>query len=308
MKHVLLTFALISAALFCTTSVFAAENVKEKPRELKVMSFNIWVGGGKSLDRTFEIIKETGAEIIGIQESTKNGKNVVKDFAEKNDGWHAYAFGGSCSILSRYPIEKTSEHGHGVKIKVDEKNFVWMFNLHLTHCPYQPYQLSGIEYCGAPLLETAEEAVQSAWDARAEVVEKVLEDLKQAQKDLCPIFLTGDFNEPSCLDWTENAAKAKICKMPVKWPATAALLEKAKLKDAYRTKYPDEVKHKGHTWTPLPSEKEVLDRIDFLLFHGEKVQVHTVQIVGEKSEFSDLAFENYPSDHRAVLGTFFISP
>lgn len=298
----------LTLSFFGITSIFAAENLVsgKAPQELKVMSFNIWVGGGKSLQRTFEIIQETGAEIVGIQESNKDGQNVVRKFAQEHGGWHVCTAGGSCSILSRYPMETASENGHGVKIKIDDNRFVWMFNLHLSHCPYQPYQLSGIEYCGAPFLNTAGEAIESAWKARGPVVEKVLEDLKNAKKDQCPIFLTGDFNEPSHLDWTKNAAKEGICKMPVEWPATKALQEKGGLKDSYRTKYPDEVKHKGHTWTPLPSEKDVLDRIDFLLFHGKGVQVKTVQIVGEKSELSDVGFDRYPSDHRAVLGTFLL--
>lgn len=307
MDYSKIAFLTLFSLLFFQSPTFAAEKAD---RELKVMSFNIWVGGGKSVQRTFEIIKETGAEIVGIQESNKSGKNVVKEFAaeiaEDNEGWHVYSNGGSCSILSRYPIEKISENGHGAKIKIGENRFVWMFNLHLIHCPYEPYQLSGIEYCGAPFLNTAEEAVASAWKSRGPVIEKVLVDLQNAKKDACPIFLTGDFNEPSHLDWTEKAAKANICKIPVQWPATKALQEKANLKDSYRTKYPNEVTHKGHTWTPLPGEKEVLDRIDFLFFYGDRVQVKTVQIVGEKSELSDLGFDAYPSDHRAVLGTFLL--
>jgi lysophospholipase L1-like esterase len=35
--------------------------------------------------------------------------------------------------------------------------------------------------------------------------------------------------------------------------------------------------------------------------------VKNVQVVGEKSELSDIAFEKYPSDHRAVLATFGIA-
>ena len=48
----------------------------------------------------------------------------------------------------------------------------------------------------------------------------------------------------------------------------------------------------------------MLDRIDFLFFHGTNVTLKNVFIVGEKSDLSDIGFENYPSDHRAVLGVF----
>ncbi|MDR1957483.1 MAG: endonuclease/exonuclease/phosphatase family protein [Planctomycetaceae bacterium] len=283
---------------------------QERPKErnvstLKVMSFNIWIGGGKSIEETTRVIKETAADIVGIQEASKNGSNTAEKIAEEM-GWHTYAANSSRTILSRYPVIKTSPNGKGCKIQRNDGQCVWMFNLHLMYCPYEPYQLNGIEYCGAPLLNTAEEAVASAWKSRGKEVEETIADIKEAQKEGVPIFLTGDFNEPSCLDWTEKAAQAGICKLPVAWPATKAFMEKAEMKDSYRVKYPDEVARKGHTWTTLPAKREVLDRIDFLFFHGPNVELLDVQTVGEASEVSDIGFDQYPSDHRAVLGTFHV--
>ena len=292
----------VSLAVFCFLQTIASAQ-EEKARELKVMSFNIWVGGGTSLDETLNVIKTTGVDIVGVQEASKQGKNVIEQFA-KDSGWYSHAETSSRTILSRYPIVKVSTNKKGCKIKIDDETFVWMFNLHLMHAPYEPYQLNDIEYAGAPFLKTAEEAIASAWKSRGNDVTATVADIKEAQKDNCPIFLTGDFNEPSCLDWTEKAAKAGICKIPVEWPATRAFMSDANMKDSYRTKYPDEVKHKGHTWTPRPSERDVLDRIDFLFFHGDNVTLKDVLIVGEKSDLSDISFEKYPSDHRAVLGIF----
>ena len=292
----------VSLVVFCFLQTISSAQEKEA-RELKVMSFNIWVGGGTSLDETLNVIKTTGADIVGVQEASKQGKNVVEQFA-KDLGWHSYAETSSRTILSRYPIVKVATNKKGCKIQIDDETFVWMFNLHLMYVPYEPYQLNDIEYGGAPFLKTAEEAIASAWKSRGEDVKATVADIKEAQKDNCPIFLTGDFNEPSCQDWTDKAAKAGICKIPVDWPATRALIRDGGMKDSYRAKYPDEAKHKGHTWTTRPSKREVLDRIDFLFFHGENVKVKNVLIVGEKSELSDLQFENYPSDHRAVLGIF----
>ncbi|MDR0609975.1 MAG: endonuclease/exonuclease/phosphatase family protein [Planctomycetaceae bacterium] len=286
--------------------LFSQEKVQDTPRlnELKVMSFNIWVGGGKSIEETANVIKQTSADIVGIQEASKGGKNNAEKIA-KDLGWHSYTANSSRTIISRFPVVKKSTNGKGCKIQIGEKRFVWMFNLHLIHCPYEPYQLNGIPYCGAPFLNTAEEAIQSALKSRGRDVEETVADIKEAQKDNCPIFLTGDFNEPSCLDWTEKAAKAGNCKMPVAWPSTKAFIEKAGMKDSYRIKFPDEVTQKGHTWSSLPpSKNEIFERIDFLFFHGSNVETLKVQIVGEQSQDTDIGFDNYPSDHRAVLGTF----
>ena len=275
------------------------------PQEIKVMSFNIWVGGGKSVAATAKVIEESGADIIGIQESSRDDKNAAVMIADSL-GWYSYATKGSPSIISKYAIEDTSSLGYGVKIQIDETRFVWMFNVHLLYCPYEPYQLNGIEYCGAPLLSTAEEAIASALNTRGEEVTKIISDILEAQEDGCPVFLTGDFNEPSCRDWTDKAVAAGLCKTQVQWPATNAFARNAGMKDSYRDLYPDEVANPGHTWTSLPvayGAEEVMDRIDFVMYWGN-VDPVTSLIIGEKGPFSDVSFEDYPSDHRAVITTF----
>lgn len=54
--------------------------------------------------------------------------------------------------------------------------------------------------------------------------------------------MTGDFNEPSFLDWTEKQVKHKMAPFIVPWP-TSKLLYDAGFRDSYRVKYPDEVLH-----------------------------------------------------------------
>ncbi|MDR0682506.1 MAG: endonuclease/exonuclease/phosphatase family protein [Dysgonamonadaceae bacterium] len=285
---------------FCIL-LFAACN--DAPRELRVMTFNIWMGGGTSLTETAKVIRESRADIVGIQESTPDDvRNCAIDIADSL-GLYSYWNGGSTTILSRYAIVDTSAAGYGVKIQLDKKRFVWMFNIHLFYCPYEPYQLNGIEYCGAPLLDTPEEAVASAWETRGENVLEIIDDIKTAQKEGFPVFLTGDFNEPSYLDWTKRAVQAKLCSHIVQWPAAKTFTEQANMQDSYRAVYPDEVAKPGHTWTPRPAENEIPDRIDFVFYWG-KVKPVKSEIAGEDSELSDIRFKNYPSDHRAVVGAF----
>jgi len=272
------------------------------------MSFNIWVGGGHSIEGTADVMVQSGAGIIGVQESSCDGRNIALYIADSL-GWSGYAFNEGQTVISKYPITQTSPGGYGVKIQLDETHFVWMFNIHLMYCPYEPYQLNGIEYCGAPLLTTAEEAIASAKASRGNEVATKIADLLEVAKEGYPVFLTGDFNEPSCLDWTPRAAAAGICKLAVEWPSTKAFMEQGELKDSYRTFYPDEITHPGHTWTSLPPTEdfdEVHDRIDFLFFRGENLTLEQVVIVGEDTPFSDIRFPDYPSDHRAVMGTFII--
>lgn len=280
----------------------------KKGRELKIMTFNIWLGGGKSIKETAKVFVDTDADIIGIQESYRENKNTAKYIADSL-GWYSYEYNDSQTIVSKYPIIDTTANKYGVKIQLDKLHDIWMFNIHLMYCPYEPYQLNGIEYCGGPLLTSADQAEASAWKTRGKEVEDILSDLKDAQKDKLPIFLTGDFNEPSFLDWTPKAFEAGLHKYAVQWPATKALIERGSLKDSYRTVYPDEVKNQGNTWTSLPEPEikeynEIYDRIDFVLFYGNKVKVKSSQIVGENSPHCDIKFTDYPSDHRAVLSSF----
>ena len=297
-----LFFALLCLAYFSD----CAAGSNSATREIGVMSFNIRAGGGKSVPATAQVMKESGADIIGVQESSsRKGVNNAVYIADSL-GWYSYARDAGRTVISKHAIVDTSANGKGVKIKIGEKQFVWMFNIHLIYCPYEPYQLNGIEYCSAPLLQTAEEAVASAWKSRGEEVEAVIADINDVKKEGYPIFLTGDFNEPSYLDWTSRAAQAGLCKMAVEWPATKTFQTQAGMTDSYRALYPDEVKNPGHTWTsytPKEGVAELMDRIDFVLFRG-KVKVKSSTIIGENSSCSDIGFENYPSDHRAVLSTF----
>lgn len=276
--------------------------------ELRVMSFNIWMGGGNSIEKTAEVIVRSGAHIVGIQEAVRKGTNMAVAIADSL-GWYSHVTNNSCTIISKYPIVGKSPSGKGVKIQTGKDQYVWMFNIHLIYCPYEPYQLNGIEYCGGPLLSTAEEAVESAWRSRGEEVMLVIAEMKEAQKENVPIFLTGDFNEPSWLDWTAGAVAANLCKTAVEWPATKAFQQQAAMKDSYRTLFPDEVKNPGHTWTTLPETRqytEVPDRIDFVFYWGMNVISEKSQVVGEEGVFSDISIADYPSDHRAVLSTFSI--
>ena len=130
-------------------------------------------------------------------------------------------------------------------------------------------------------------------------------ELKPALAGGKPVFLTGDFNEPSSLDWTARAAAAGRCPVAVEYPSTLAVMQ-AGMRDAYRTAHPDELAHPGHTWTPTtrPDDpKDRHDRIDFVFLAGTSVSVKHCAVVGESSRYAGLVVQPYPSDHRAVVAT-----
>jgi len=276
---------------------------------LRVMTFNLWRGGtagGQPLSRSIQAIRESKADVAGLQESHGGGADNAAKMAEAL-GWHHFRQGGkgeSTSVISRFPITGHTPKKYGVTIEMSKEVTLKVFNVHFRPSPYQPYQLKRIPYGNAPFITTAKEAVQWAHKSRGSQVDNLLSELEPALSESGPVFLTGDFNEPSFEDWTARASQAGLVPVAVEYPATARVT-KAGLADSYRAIHPDEIKKRGHTWTNKTSPddpKDFHDRIDFVFARGAKVLAS--QVVGENRKNADLVVSPWPSDHRAVLSTF----
>ena len=157
-----------------------------------------------------------------------------------------------------------------------------------------------------PFIKTEAEAIAGARKARGREILRLLRQIRSLPDKETPVFVVGDFNEPSHLDWTEKAAKCGRHPIKVEYP-TSLEMAKAGFADAWRTVYPDEMKKPGFTWSPLTKAddpKDHHDRIDFVYFRGKDIELADVKIVGENKENADIVVTPYPSDHRAVVATF----
>jgi exodeoxyribonuclease III len=322
MRHVvggrILLLSLVCAALVSGCRAPEADTPRPSPPDvIRVMTFNLWHGGeaGKQpLEQSVRAIEIARADIVGLQETdgleregsrTDNGPRLAEML-----GWHYVAQGSRTGILSRWPVaEGTPSPTTGVLIHLPSGRRVRVFNVHLAHAPYQPYQLLSIPYEKAPFLKTSEEAVAAARAARGEQMDATLVHVREALARDEVVVLTGDFNEPSDLDWTPRAADARLVPLAVPYPATRAV-EAAGLRDAFRTVHPDEVGRPGRTWTPItrPDDpKDRHDRIDLVFVGGLHVTVTACEIVGEHADTADIVVEPWPSDHRAVVATMSIN-
>jgi hypothetical protein len=224
-------------------------------------------------------------------------------------GWNHYVSPRHKVILT--PHEIVEEKRGGIKIKLPSGKEAYVFNLHLSSNPYQPYQLLSIKpkwhkHWDTPFLKTEAEAIAAAKAARGGEVSALLNQIRSLPDKETPVFVVGDFNEPSHLDWTEKAAKSGRHPIKVAYPTSMAMV-KAGFADAYRTVYPDEMKKPGFTWSPaytFDDPETHHDRIDFVYFKGKGVKVTGAKIVGENKENADIVVSPYPSDHRAVVATF----
>ena len=176
-------------------------------------------------------------------------------------------------------------------------------NVHLPSSPYGPYRLrDGVSH---------DEVIALEERVRLSAIQEQLSALEDLAARGIPAFLTGDFNSPSHLDWTEAADDARDdVPFPVEWPVPKALAA-AGFFDSYRSVNPDPVAEPGFTWTPGGPEsvkREVHDRIDWVLAGGP-VEATASRVVGEAgNESVDLEVDPWPSDHRGVVSTFDMTP
>ena len=285
----------------------------EPPAQVRVLTFNMWHGGdagGQPLEQSVEVVRASGADIVGLQETHGRERDGQRpDHGARMAsllGWHYLDQGHRTGILSRWPIVGTHGAGAGVTVRLPSGHELHVFNVHLAHAPYQPYQLLRIPYEDAPFLTTADEAVEAARSARGRQIADVLAVVRPLLDAGVPVVLTGDFNEPSHLDWTPRAAAAGVVPVAVPYPTSRAVVD-AGLRDAFRMREPDEVGRPGWTWTPTtrPGDpKDRHDRIDFVYVGiSPGTTVTQTQLVGEDPSTSDIVVQPWPSDHRAVVAT-----
>ena len=272
-------------------------------RILLVLSWNIW-SADANYAKINEVIQTTGADVIGFQELGRVGSVVSSLETATGEDWHSHGM-----IISRFPIIGTS--GLGALIQITPEQTAWVFNVHFAPYPYQPYDLRD-----GRLAQNEAVVVAAAESVRGGQVDSLVTAITNngAMDAGVPVFVTGDFNEPSHLDWTQEAADAtaRPYDLKVEYP-TSKKMTTLGLGDAFRTVWPDEVARTGYTWTPgTPPPNvgatEVHDRIDFVYYWGTGVTAIGAVTVGidDTNPNTDIAITRYPSDHRAVLGTFFL--
>jgi exodeoxyribonuclease-3 len=310
MKYIMNKVRIIMLLSVMATHWAAPANAEESQDSvLRVMTYNACRGGtyqGQPLSQSARMIELAKADIVGMQEI---GDNIPK-LAELL-GWNH----GS-SFLTRYEIVDQARGigkrpWYGIKVKLPSGKHAYAFNAHLPSGPNQAYQLLGLKggYRTYPKIHTEEEAIAGAKKSRGKYIDRLLKLMKSFVDSEDPIFVVGDFNEPSHLDWTEAAAKAGHHPMKVAFPTSQRMVE-AGFTDSYRTIHPDEAAKPGLTWSPVHEPKHPdhhLMRIDYVYFKGKGVEVNDAKIVGEDKEHADIVVSPYPSDHRAVVATFIVA-
>lgn len=290
-------------------STWAGTGLAQQVESLRVMTYNIWnsgFGAGLPLSHTAGVISAAQADIIGLQEAGSSADDIAALL-----GFHWHGFNSDLSIISRYPITEIvagpfNARTRGAKIQLSPGQEVYLFDVHLEPYPYEPYDIRD------GLITSEAQAIASAQGSRGASLTAGLANAADALATGLPVFYVGDFNEPSHLDWTQEAANAGLnFEMKVDWPASNAVVN-AGLIDAFREVRPDEINVQARTWTPgypppTTTANEVHDRIDFVYYSAtSNVVPIEAQTIGYDADdgFTDIAIQPYPSDHRAVVVEF----
>jgi endonuclease/exonuclease/phosphatase family metal-dependent hydrolase len=267
---------------------------------LTVMTFNVWYGGVQvDFDQIGSAIRAARADVVGVQEPEGSLRRIARSAGMPY-------VDESLHLISRYPLFGVRRDDVRLGFAaLDLDHVVAIANVHLTATPYGPeLAASG---------RTARQVLRVERQTRLPEITPYLRPFGRLARADVPVFLIGDMNSPSHLDWTPAAVGTRPqVRFPLEWPVSSALAEGG-FRDSYREAHPDPVANPGLTWTPgTPPprirRRETLDRIDWVMASGPATTLSSALVGEVGGPDVDIGLSRWGSDHRAVASTFEVTP
>lgn len=320
--------------------------------DVRTLTFNLWgegtnVSGG--FNKIVDIISAADADIVAVTEVRNyNGVDfmarVVNALASKGKTYYSQYAGGDVGVISRYPIVSKgmiNDAVHVWHLQLPSRTLaVAVAHLDYTHyAVYGPRGYDGVTWAMIdrnrdgkpdPITNVSELHALDQASRRDEAIASFISYARTIPAST-PLFLLGDFNEASHLDWTAPMAKLYDHNgVVIEWENSKRLIG-AGFIDSWRALYPDPVTHPGHTWpssafgkgsTQWAPKADERDRIDFIYYRNNgTVSPRQARIVGGSNQYyayDALVADNtrtpfalngmpWPSDHKAVLVDFFFT-
>lgn len=270
--------------------------------QLRFMTMNLWVGGTQVSDyhrKQMSFFVDQNVDVIALTETAEvAGQRLAKAL-----GWYGHHTSDT-SVISRYPVTAMNGTGYSTEALVSldgDKSTISVWSAHLGYTPYGPY-----DFCQSHMT-TAQVMQREADSGRTPQITDIVNAMKPriANSKAVPVFLAGDFNAPSHLDWTYAARDQHCGYYNVPWP-TSKMPVDAGLVDSFRELFPDSSKNPEFTWSPVhPAPEEPQDRLDFIYYAGAAKPVDSkALIVGTPSPAPNTRNNEWPSDHKAFLTVF----
>ncbi len=265
---------------------------------------------------------------------------LTQSLAEKGMTYYSAQVDGR-AIISKYPIigkERINKWMFKAVLNIDGKRAA-VYPAHSEYRYYSCYYPRGYSDGSSswnklpnPITDVDEILAVNRQSGRIESTQTFIQDAEKEIEKGTLVFLAGDFNEPSHLDWqddTKNLRDHRGC--VVDWDVSLLLYNNG-FKDAYREFFPDAVSYPGFTfpadnihvgvssltWAPDSDERE---RIDFIYYYpNDKLSIKDASIAGPSGSIvkSERIEENnddvfvsndnsgWPSDHKGVLIKFIL--
>lgn len=268
--------------------------ITEKVKDITFLTWDIWQGGRKhgrfiGVQRVIEIIKQSGADVIAIQEMYGSGETIADQL-----GFYYYQRSSGIGILSRYPIGTT--YNIFKPQNVGAANIDLPDNKHIIFCPIYLNNMPDISAYVSSGIANPDTITAREMKTRGAEMRYILWGLQSLinNKENVPVVIAGDFNTGSHLDWTEEN-KENHFGLTIEFPVSKLILD-ASFIDSYREIYPDETTNRGIT-SHINLNDNIGDRTDFIYYTGSNLKIKSSSII-------DTSVCEFPSDHAAVISSF----
>ncbi len=290
----LIVFLALAFAIGSPNTGWTQQNSTSKAKPLSVMAWNIWHGGREDGEtqgpqRVIEVIRESGVDIVAMQETYGSGELISKEL-----GFNFKPRGTNVSIHSRYPVVEDISVFEAFKvvgalIELPDKQRVAFYSIWL---PYnKEIWADGTRDTANP--EDMKSACQASCDDLIKIRNQITERLADQKYSGVPVIIAGDFNSMSSLDY-RSCFKDQFG-VAIDW-ATSHILLDAGFRDSYRELNPEVNRIDDRTWTPrFPKQEQ--DRIDFVYYRGNSLNAIESKVI-------DAHAEKFPSDHAALVTRF----
>ncbi len=313
-----------------------AADANPQSESLTIMQLNIWQDGTKVPGGKQGIVDEIARlkpQIVLLSECGIS-KDLSEELAKRGLIYHRAKNGDG--VLSTFPLTADQAMPYCLRAELDGGKWgkIVVYSMHLYFMGYACYLPRGYDGNTWQKMPERTSNVQAliemnASSGRPEVAKKIAKDAEPFLEAGNLVFLGGDFNEPSHLDWIEATKDLTDHNgIVMEWQTSKNLADAGWL-DAYRLAYPDPVTHPGFTfpadnpaadvkilaWAPESDER---DRIDFIFTHQRNpLQLIEAGLIGPETMIERgkrgkepatgkllKPVATWPSDHRGTFATF----
>lgn len=295
--------------------------------DLRVVVWNVQRGANafaEGPEKTLGWLRAAAPDVVLMQESydIDGERPTLGRWLAAELGWDAWQ-GESphLCVLSRLTFEETffheGWHAIGARLADDQGRSLVAYSIWIDSRAYTPYALRDEPEAGDQDL-LANETERSGRLAQTGAIVRHLRDsghlgTPSAPAGPLPLLVGGDWNCPSHLDWTRDAALVFRFRRELPLPVSLTMAG-AGFEDVFRAVHPSPLSAPGITWSPLyrgdADQPETADRIDRLYALPPRtgaalrpVAAFTLPGVYEDPSVPQ-AERLFPSDHAAVVFDF----